>query len=545
MKLASLSLAALLLVTTSPMAYALPEITKENGDALARQIDQYLTQEFSQPSNGIITFTGITHAEAKGDHYEMALPILNAKFGDGMFNSERITATLTPLNEKDYSFVINLPNNFGKVTDVTNVPIFSASLTSQDVKGVWQPETGFLPKFSAEIGNLIIGTERDELTTGIRSLSIHQDNTLDDKHKLGSKTVAQASDISLSSGDTKFTADLLSLNSDTDNIDYEKLKEVRKKFADIASSSNIGTGPKLLEALTSIGGNGHTKFEAKNLNMINTPKVLSNTSKWGLSRVYLESNGQSTDDANKSNLSVSFGHEGFFMDPVISPSLGEVIPVSSAISIKLGNFPIVDLIGFAAKHSDQTVNSTPPSTEETQEIKSILAQAGMTIEIEKIAARSAGLSLLLNGNLAATPTASMLFTGTVNGKLIGLDELVAKINQFAEGKNLPTAEKDPTASGVAMAAGVLQMQGKPTPNVTPSERTYEFEMNENGSLKLNGIDLSLLLGVNNRINSLNQQSTPPMVQQAPSGTTMTPSPFAPPTPKQPEVNLPAPETINQ
>ena len=86
-------------------------------------------------------------------------------------------------------------------------------------------------------------------------------------------------------------------------------------------------------------------------------------------------------------------------------------------------------------------------------------------------------------------------SGSITAALIGLDDLMTKLQtRIAEGSKESASQeaKDQASFDQGAMMGLTMVQAMGTPD--GKNRTYTFELGEDGTMKLNGVDYSGLLG---------------------------------------------------
>ncbi len=524
MKLSSLTLAAALLVTSAPVAWALPPVDEATATKLAGEIDTALGSMIPPTAVGTLKLEGKTEVKPAGSAFTFTLPTVVVDTTAATFRSGAITGTLTPMDDTQYAFVLTLPAGLGTFSDIAGTPVMTAALDSQDIKGVWTPGSDLLPELTANLANVVFNQPQSKVSFGIRAVALAMHSAVDGAGKMSSTFVTTIRNVSVMGPNSNVTVGEIGLRSATAGVDYAAVKAVREEMkAALATATTPAGGgkklPEILEALSSTGGQYTFAGDLSDFVMNYNTSLIDQAGSWGITKAHFNSEG-ATPEAGAATISFSLGHEGLTMHPVPSPAVGAVLPTASNLQVDISRIPVAALLKLATDPVGMQAGG-----EAFEAFRKAMGQAKTELRITNLETKAPSLGAVLSGAFTGDAQARFGIAGSLEGKLTGVDELVTKISQMTQaaaqptpGTAAPVPQPDPAAQGLLMALSVVQTQGTPVPNVSPSVRRYVFALGPDGSFKLNGVDLGMMLGIN--------------AQGAPSSAT-TPHDMPPP-----EVNLP-------
>lgn len=502
MKLAPLTLAAVLLVSSAPVAWALPPVDEATAAKLAGEMDSVLGSLIPPTVAGTMKLEGKTEVKPAGEVFTFTLPTVVVDTVAATFRSGAVTGTLTPTDETHYAFTITLPNNLGTFSDIAGTPVMTAALDSQEIKGVWQPGSDLLPELNANLANVVFSHPQSKVTFGVRALAVALRNAVDGSGKMSSTSMTTIRNISAMGPNSNVTVGEVSFRSATAGVDYAAVKAARAEMRAALSTATSPAGgseklPEILEALSSTGGQYTFSGEISDLVMNYNTSVIDQAGSWGITKAHFGSEG-STPEAGVANISFSLGHEGLTMRPVPSAAIGSVLPTESKLRVDISRVPVSPLLKLAM--DPVGLQAGGPAFEA---FRTALGQAKTEVKLTELETKAPSLGTVLAGALTGNAQAKFGFAGSLEGKLTGVDELVTKISQMTQTAAqagtpgaAPVPQEDPAAQGLLMALSVVQTQGTPVPNTSPSVRRYLFELGPEGSFKLNGVDLGMMLGIN-------------------------------------------------
>ena len=518
MKIPSVSALALacLFVTTGGALAALPPVNDEGAAALSKELEgfvgSFIRNELDLPE-GLVP-SGAISVKPNGDHYTYEIPPYTAKFPEGSLKISPFTGTLTPTEGDLYAFTLELPTNVANLLDVTGSPMMSFTVGSHEINGKWGKELIFLPELRANLGDVIIKNEKEKLSIGIKSIDGKMTNTVNAEEKTFSDFNATLQNISLLGDTQQVSIGGVSLASSSQGGDYQAMK----KFAALAPQGKKAEAhfPKMFDALATIGGEATYHMDFQDISMsYQSPSNLSDRGKWSLARIYFNSKGRANGETGLASMAIDFGHEGFSMNPPSTTSLGSVLPATSRFAFDIENFPAVDVM---RQYTEKTLAGLDVNGAAfLNSLSSLFVRSQTKLSITEAAMRTPDVSMTLTGEVVPMEGATFGTVGKFAARIVGIDELVEKLGRIANGQDGSAAgnTSDPFASGLLMAFGIAQMQGRPVADRVPSERTYDFELTKAGGFLLNGVDLGFLRQVNAPKSDGEQPQIPPTVNYPP------------------------------
>jgi len=206
---------------------------------------------------------------------------------------------------------------------------------------------------------------------------------------------------------------------------------------------------------------------------------------------------------------VGYAHKGFKMVPPPEPEFADYIPSDVALRYGIDNVPLKGLVALVREvHTDwKNAMATKPAGEDAplpmemftdgkylNRLIALLDDNNTALAVDDVSFTSAALSGSTSGKIEANQKALYKASGSVESLLKGLDALMEKLQaSVAKGaaEGASEADKSQASFDQGMMMGLTMVQAMGTPK--GDARSYVFELGEDGSLKMNGVDYSGLL----------------------------------------------------
>lgn len=514
---AAFALTSLLPVTP---ASAAPAIDDAGAATLKAVVDEALGFyiELKQKTGEGLTLAGPVEVTPKGSYYEVKIPGAAIANETATMDLGTVMINATPEDDGDYRASIAVPNQM-TMKDSDGTTRMVIDLGSQKFSGVYNPALGAFTQADAAYDNVVANitpkadandkAKPDPVTITMGSVASQIAMTKDGDAWSGPQTTTMRN-IMLEFGDNKTSK--LSIGEIIAAVSYNKTDlGAAKKLRDQLRQGLQSNGElpakelqKLVEStmggMQAIPESGTSNFTMTNL-ALDVPAAKATPGAQPTSVRLARMGSSSTLDGMKTDAGTLTskttltglaltGHEGPLLGLIPSEAAFNItaaqVPFKSAMenfstainsAIEAQSGPEGDSAPAQAQaklHMEQAVASLP----------ALLAKAGTTITINDTYTTASDLASTLDGALTAASGAPYIFAGKMTLKLKGIDELITKLQEMSRTSN------NPRAAGYAQALIFMQLSGQLAKAADgKSERTYAFELTQDGKVLLNGADM--------------------------------------------------------
>jgi hypothetical protein len=499
MKLLTLSLAS---------AVALLPLAALAAPAADEATAQKLTAELQQDAERFISsFPGLklegeVSIRPEGDSYALSLPPLSFTLKNGeLIRTAAMTGRLTPQDNQEYRYTLNMPNPVATMFDITQVPAYVLTTTAQDMTGVWsEKHDAFLNGILSMRGVRVSEAENSNVVATLDQLRVENDISISPANRMDGKVLLSLSALAMYN---KQQTQVLSLAGAgvsylLKDVNYTAFRAMQDRAR--AEQSGAPSGKEIsgmLADLGQIGGSSAIAFVGRDLIAREVrsggPGSPASTVKLPLLRVMLDS---SSHEGGLTNGGLRYQHEGLAITPPPGAAIAELLPARLELAGQLERFPVQQVFALLneTSSSGQRLNAMQDMwTRALLELES----ARTTLTVSQLGYAAPRLTSSTSGQFAASAAARFGATGELNTRINGLDEVLAHFKSLlsppADGG--VQAQPDPSIQSVMMGLTMLQTFGQIVKDASPSARTYKLELGADGSLKLNGTDFSTMMGM--------------------------------------------------
>lgn len=498
----------ILLLSTSAMA---ADISPEGAATLKTVIQSFLDErvKLSAVNGGNMVLDGQLNVEPASGYYAVTLPHIKMRSATGdTTDMGIITMNALPGNsDKEWKMAVALASPI-KFTDAAGKTEGELSIGQQKFAGIWNVDLNSYSMLDARYHNITFknGTQETTITAPETAIQYNLKSNGDATKQLWSGP------ITFTSRDIKIT----------DTIDHSDFAVKSASMNMTVKDHNPAEVKKFTDQMSAIAE--HTQDPARMTNqhalgMYNLiTNFISNSSDGFTSNAQLKDVSYSYEDSTtkeKKNMSIgaiAFGLSamGFMQDSVdtnirfsydglsISPQSTEdadSVPTKANFDIALNKLPFKALIDLGrgsiqASDSKNAQSAHLANQEALLKLPQLLTQAGTNLTINNTEISSPAYRGFVNGVVNANVQAVKSFTADIKGEIKGLDGLLQKLAQLAQNPNNPAAPKIQQTMGTLT---VLQMIGQQKPD-DPTTRTYHLQVDDKGSVKMNGADLGAVMG---------------------------------------------------
>lgn len=528
----SAAFAALLVFSASTADAA---IDAAGAEALKKEVTDALSLQaamLKNTGNGIETAGDVT-VTPKGDFYEISIPGLAYNFGQGedvaKFAVGTVLVNAVPGQAGEYVVSMKLPSPI-PVKDAAGATIAEIGIGNQKLSAAWRPDLDSFTKLASEYSDITIKMmkkmDESELSGTITSLKSTIDlSEAGEQTWSGPKTFeVNGIKLSLSGRDNgTFNIDRVVSTSTYDRMNLKAESDVRRQVLDMVKGGTQPTAEaqkalfdQMMQNMNKMGDGITSNSEVSGIKVDVTPGKDPNMPTKDLSPLKLSLEKASTKMVFK-GLSSDIGNAGMGLSlnglniASADPATAGLIPFAANVDIALDKLPMKELNGgfaglmqelmsstIATEKAAGTVYEAQHKVESRQKlftalatIPQLLANAGSTLTVSNTYTKANDMSTTLDGKFTASATAQKIAAGQVTLNITGMDETVARMQ--AESQK-PGAS--PKFAGAAQMLTLVQAQGQLGKGADgKSLRTYKLEVLEDGRVTLNGIDLSMLLGI--------------------------------------------------
>jgi len=492
------------LVLCAP-AFAHAAVDAAGAAALQKQLAQSLENLAPMTTNGDLLVT------PDGDAFAVTMPTLVMK------NREDFSVVIAPISlrmlptaEGVYTYTGTLPSPFFTVADETGVTRGTATVKEQQIKGEWNAAQHIFPSSLAVLKGVTYTDTKSHYVVKIAELGATNQMTPTAEGRVNAQGSLNARNIEVTHAEAERGRALqvkieglgiTSIAHDYDMTALDKLRESGVLNNNAKPADALSRFSSLLNAPGQGGPGGKNEFSLIMTNLFITGKDAGDAKPTEARLASIKLGGTAhTDAAGLSNFTMGYEHGGFALTNMSSQILANLLPASVKFGATIANLPAAGLLQSTVESLNGAADETPRNTAR-QAIGSAAAQmekAGTLFTITNLDFTSKALSANTQGSIKPSTASPVGATGTLNTRLVGVNELLARL---AAGAKPPSADgtaqpqQDPNEGAVMMGLSMMQVYGQPVPDATPSALSYKFELAQDGSLVLNGAPMFQTAGL--------------------------------------------------
>lgn len=528
----SMMTAALLFATTAQGAWA-ATISDSGAAELKKQVEQEMafTVNMAKVTGTGMTMNGDITVVPKGDYYEVRVPGLAYGHAFAKVNIGTLVMNVSPGDQGQYEMSIAVPSPL-VVIDNSNKPLLELTLGKQRLSGTWWPKFSSFTRVDCEYNDIGLRTmaDTDNLTGKIRSLKSTMNLTKNADDTWSGPTEFLISDLKLGGGDKAkldISIEKIGAKASVDNMNLQAKKDLQEKVEKLLSDSLANQQPdadqsrtlinNLLASLETYMDGMGSHMGVSNLSLTLTPDPAAPAGPDGKKEepLVIKVGGLETGfdvtgmKQPKGKLALKISLSGLSLSDTGLDVPG-VVPTDTNLEITLDNLPMKELgsaFGTVISQGVQAASSAASSTDPTEKqaldeqaktqimiaaasIPMQLAAAGSTISVRNTYAKSPDITSTLDGSFAANPASPMMASGAITLLLVGIDELLQKVQTMAQA---PGA--NPMLMMWVQGIGTVQREGElGKADDGRSQRTYKIVVDQQGKVMLNGADMFSKLG---------------------------------------------------
>lgn len=458
-------------------------VTQENATALATALGESLKTWIGSTIDATVEWQGQVLAVPTGDRYQVSLPPLTLKDGDGArFEVGSIRMELTPQADDAYGVTMTLPTAM-TFHDKGGLDA-TLALGRQQFKGVWSQRYENFLTMDAAFGDISLTSARDEGELSIGALTVMEDLKPDGGGSLFSGPATLAlSDVSFADGpdpeeDEIFSLGGLTIEGSYTRIDLAKLKSITNLARTMTAAKTEPKPDEVLALMQNLMGGANFRARLTDL------ELWDESSETTVSLDQLAIRG-GADSMDKALSSASFGFEGrgLSIDPVPGPE--QFVPQMFNLQVSVSKIPSGILTGIV---SAAAAPGPGPAKDPAELGLAAVTEAGTELTIDAFQVDVPVASTTITGGARFARDAALGGVANVSVELRGLDNAVKALQ--------PKGKKpDPATQDALGFLTMLQAMGQASKDSQGRDlRTYKFELTAQGQFLLNGADMGPLLG---------------------------------------------------
>lgn len=474
-------LIALLTMTLLAPAKAYAAIDSNGARHLKNVFTTYLAQRQAtiKSTGQELRADGPLSVEPAGTYYAITLPHLSLHKPDGSFIDLGIFAinALPTAKAGEWTMTIAAPSPIMGYT-ATKEPDFRISLGTQNYSGLWNESVDGFTHINADYKNIVIDQPQQGRSIKIPQTKISYDLKKNPNGKTWSGPAKYKMDniqIVHTGQTTPSKIDSIILDTMIHDYDPQQAKESKTALFGFIGMGWNGADAKLsiTNADFSRPGDPSKRIKIKN--------TIMNLNATGFA-------------ADSVTLRTNVAYDDFLISP--KPAGFDTTFLNRMnMNIAFHKIPYRELVN-ALRDMAQTPD-TPDAKKAAgltaaKVIPQILSTAGSFAKISETSAENAVYRIDMNGQVDAKLNAVMGADGKIRMEITGMDKTIELLQEESKNPKLSADEKikiqKRLAGGIVLQG--LGQKGK-TAKGTPT-RLYDIELNEQGKVMMNGMDLTLL-----------------------------------------------------
>jgi hypothetical protein len=448
--------------------------------------------------------------EPAGKYYAVTMPHLSLHEPDGSYTDFGIFAINAIPGDKpgEWKITVATPTPITGY-NAAKKPELRITLGGQSFNGIWNEKNVSLSKLDAEYKNIVVEQPLEGYTMKTPKATLSYNLTPGPNGKtLSGPARYELTNIEVAKAGETAVSKIGRIVMDMNIRDYDpaKAREYQKKIAALSATAKKSADGKIPDEqahgiITSLFDFMATAWDGFDSKITATDIDLSRPAKAGepAGRLQLKqvSSAFGLDGfrSNSVTMRVAFGYDALAFAPA-PVGFTETVPSRINFDVTFNKIPFRELTD-AANKAMQSAGDTPESKraaglQAASVIPQLLTAAGAYAQITQSFIANNTYNATIDGKANANLKALMGADGKARIEVAGLDQLMTY---------LQTAIKDPKTDAAAKAQMQKTMlsltvfqgfgqQGKNTAG--QATRIYDVELNEQGKIMLNGMDLSAL-----------------------------------------------------
>lgn len=531
----SFAVAALFMISASSAQAA---IDAAGADALKRDVTEAISfqTDIAKTTGQGLALGGEITVTPKGSYYEVQLPdVAYILAGGGKFAIGTIVANAVPSETAgEYILSVKLPSPF-TAFGPDNTAAAEVIFGKQRFSGAWRPALGIFTKIDAEYGDTAIRMLKKEGDTEVSgtlasikimlNLTENSDKTWSGPNSLdlgGIKiTISGLDNGTLGIGRIASVSSYDRVNLSAANEMKRNMQGIMKNGVKPTPDEQRALVEKLADSMGGFADGMSNKLEMTDLaiDLIpgkdpQHPSKSTQPVRAGLAKLTTQFDMKGMTQ-EKGSTDIKFSINGLKIDNQPEDTAG-LIPSDANLEIAIGSLPMKEITdsfrnmtaqalesAFKAEEAAGTVYQAKAQTEMQQQIMmgmmsipQLLVNAGSTLAISNTYFNAPDLGTTLDGKFTASPTSPVLATGSLMLVFKGMDELITKLQALSK-----KPDANPRTAGIAQALIFMQLQGQQGQADGKSTRSYKFDVTPEGQMTLNGVDMSMVMGMMGGMNN--------------------------------------------
>lgn len=502
-----LQFSTIVLLSCTSLSPVKAEELDANGLKLKSMFQEMVDSHKNAPEQlAAISFDGDISVEKAGEYYAVTLPYATLDYHDGAkFEIGLIAINAAPHEDEGQwkmTFALPTPMNF---VDEDGQRSFQLNIGGQRASGVWNNNLGYFAKLDANYQDIKINDPENSFTFTLPSARAVYDLEADNAGKWSGPVYFSFNDTNLNiaeQGGEVLRVGGINLNMEMFKYDPTSFKDYQSKIETLIlqteNQEQTETPPDIsgiFDSLMTLMGDGFTSEYQISDVMIKSGSKNENFDTIALDKANfgLDLTGFIEDSVA---LDFRMGYDGFDIMP-IPADMPDLAPKTLNLDISLQNIPFKQ-ISELGKNTAEMAVSNPQMAQMAGmsvlfKLPAILSEAGTSLVLDQNGFGNDDYNVSLDGKIVTDLQAVNSATADFKGIITGMDTVVASLNE--------TMQKDPNGQnasfiqqilmGLTMAKGFAKVEtgadGKPA-------HVYNFIMNPQGQMLLNGNDMSALMG---------------------------------------------------
>jgi|GEM_PF-1020130 len=461
---------------------------------------------------GGLKLDGTVMVERANGYYAVTLPHISYMTAD----NKRIDIGIISLNvmpgedKQQWKMTMAMPSPI-TVYDEKNAQLASLTIGQQYFAGVWHEKLQSYTKLKAQYKNIALRMTDSTLKITVPDTTIIYDLTENAKHLWSGPSSMTVNGLKVKTPDgSEITVGKIESIASITDYSLETAAAYRDNMQALNESYEAGEGSEsaqhiagvynlVTEFIGSVWNGFETSINISDIHFFKPMTDKEQAREFKLSKV-----GYAFDmmgfRSNNVTLRMATHYDGLSIKP-LPPEFDETAPTRVNLDFSIKNMPYKDIIALG-KTSVETAVQAPQMAklvglQALMSLPDLFTKAGTTLEIKNSFAENDIYRALLNARLQADLTAMKGGVGTGRIEISGLEKLLTVTAEQMKKTDLSEEEKNDLKKTAATLT-VMQMIGKMSKdNKNKPIRLYDLELTKEGSILLNGADMSTLLGQNN------------------------------------------------
>jgi hypothetical protein len=464
----SLILLASIFLFYAPTANAVT--INDEGAALLKDKLVKSLKKLEQSEGYKINLKGDITVTQKDGYYAVQYPALSFKTSnkrnDFTMDMGSYAMNAVPTEDSDLwkvSFAVPTPLI---ATNDKNEELFRIDIGKQKFGGIFSFKMNNFPKLSMRYEGLKMTMDGGTDHFFIKQLDVK--SNLSEKDGLYNGPVkALISDFKFNlRGQDAFTLDKVKIDASLEDYNHQTYKQAQLNIKQQMHSNRTSDNSHNFINMIRAAGNNSFKLNLENLSFLNENMAANKVSK--IKNIEVKGGGSYKND--KLNQGFDVAYSGLEFVPNAQDTA--LIPQSFSTSINVRNLPLEDLMALSKQAGpnlkDEIKNSLP----------ALLQKANAALELKNTHFSNDNYNVKLNGVMQADTTSPLGGVGLLDIETIGLNTIMEELN------------KSPKGAPMAQQLTIFRL----ITNEDGDKNTAKIELNKQGSLTINGKDMSMFLG---------------------------------------------------